>query len=99
MAISAALNEGVVKLSDTINCEGGIWYFKGKPLRDHGHYEVLTVENVITKSSNIGTAKIAIMMGEQRLYDYVRAFGFGSRTGITLDGRDLGDGTRGEGLG
>jgi len=41
---------------------------------------------VITKSSNIGTAKIAIMMGEQRLYDYVRAFGFGSRTGITLDG-------------
>ena len=86
VAISAALNEGVVKLSDMINCERGIWYFKGKALHDKGHYETLTVEHVITKSSNIGTAKIAIMMGEQRLYDYVRAFGFGSGTGITLGG-------------
>jgi cell division protein FtsI/penicillin-binding protein 2 len=90
VAISAALNEGVVKLSDMINCEGGIWYFMGKPLRDHGHYDVLSVENVITKSSNIGTAKIAIMMGEKRLYDYIRGFGFGSRTGITLDGEVVG---------
>jgi cell division protein FtsI (penicillin-binding protein 3) len=90
VAISAALNEGVVKLSDTIHCENGIWYFMGKPLRDHGHHEVLTVEEVITKSSNIGTAKIALMMGEQRLYDYVRGFGFGSRTGITLDGEVFG---------
>jgi cell division protein FtsI/penicillin-binding protein 2 len=90
VAISAALNEGVVKLTDTIDCEGGIWYFMGRPLRDHGRHENLSVENVITKSSNIGTAKIAIMMGERRLYDYVRAFGFGSRTGITLDGEVFG---------
>ena len=90
VAISAALNEGVVRLKDTIDCEGGTWYFMGKPLRDHGHYNVLNVEEVITKSSNIGTAKIAIMMGEQRLYDYVRGFGFGSRTGITLDGEIFG---------
>lgn len=90
VAISAALNEGVVKLSDTIHCENGMWYFMGKPLRDHGQHDVLSVEEVITKSSNIGTAKIAIMMGEQRLYDYVRGFGFGSRTGITLDGEVFG---------
>jgi cell division protein FtsI/penicillin-binding protein 2 len=90
VAISAALNEGVVKLSDMINCEGGTWHFMGKPLRDHGHYDVLSVENVITKSSNIGTAKIALMMGEKRLYDYIRGFGFGSRTGITLDGEVVG---------
>jgi cell division protein FtsI (penicillin-binding protein 3) len=90
VTISAALNEEVVKLSDTINCENGIWYFMGKPLRDSGPHDFLTVENVVTKSSNIGTAKIAIMMGERRLYDYVRAFGFGSRTGITLDGEVFG---------
>jgi cell division protein FtsI/penicillin-binding protein 2 len=90
VAISAALNEGVVKLGDMIDCEGGTWYFRGRPLRDHGGHEALSVENVITKSSNIGTAKIALMMGEQRLYDYVRAFGFGSRTGITLDGEVFG---------
>ena len=90
VTISAALNEEVVKLSDTINCENGIWYFMGRPLRDSGPHDFLTVENVVTKSSNIGTAKIAILMGERRLYDYVRAFGFGSRTGITLDGEVFG---------
>jgi cell division protein FtsI/penicillin-binding protein 2 len=86
VTIAAALNEGVVKLTDNIDCEGGTWYFRGKPLRDHGHNEVMSVESVITKSSNIGTAKIALMMGERRLYDYVRGFGFGSLTGITLGG-------------
>jgi len=86
VAISAALNEGVVKLTDMINCEGGTWHFMGRPLRDHGHYDVLSVEQVITKSSNIGTAKIAVMLGEHQLYEYVRVFGFGSRTGISLDG-------------
>jgi cell division protein FtsI/penicillin-binding protein 2 len=90
VTIAAALNEGVVKLNDNIDCEGGLWYFRGKPLRDHGHNEVMSVESVITKSSNIGTAKIALMMGERRLYDYVRSFGFGSRTGITLDGEVIG---------
>lgn len=90
VTISAALNEEVVKLSDIINCENGIWHFMGTPLRDSGPHDFLTVENVVTKSSNIGTAKIALMMGERRLYDYVRAFGFGSRTGITLDGEVFG---------
>jgi cell division protein FtsI/penicillin-binding protein 2 len=90
VTISAALNEGVVKLTDTIDCEGGTWHFMGRPLRDHGHYDVLTVEQVITKSSNIGTAKIGLMLGERQLYDYVRAYGFGSRTGLTLDGELFG---------
>src|SRR5208282_6098930 len=46
----------------------------------------LTTESIITKSSNIGAAKIGIRLGEDRLYDYVRDFGFGQRTGISLPG-------------
>src|SRR3989442_11817600 len=42
---------------------------------DHLPYGVLSVENIITKSSNIGAAKIGIKMGESRLYDYMRNFG------------------------
>jgi len=44
------------------------------------------VENIITKSSNIGAAKIGIKMGESRLYDYIRNYGFGTPTGLPLQG-------------
>jgi cell division protein FtsI (penicillin-binding protein 3) len=86
VVVSAALNEDLISLSDTLDCEQGSFHFMGKVLRDHERYGVLTVENIITKSSNIGAAKIGIKMGEQRLYDYIRAFGFGTRTGIALPG-------------
>ncbi len=87
VVVSAALNEQAITLQDTFFCENGTWMFKGKPLRDHEHYADLTVEKIITKSSNIGSAKIAVQrLGEEKLYDYAKRFGFGSRTGITLDG-------------
>jgi cell division protein FtsI/penicillin-binding protein 2 len=50
----------------------------------------LSVEQIITKSSNIGAAKIGIKMGAPRVYDYMRAFGFGTRTGIPLQGEVAG---------
>ncbi len=84
--IAAGLQENLVRLSDTINCENGLWYYAGRPLKDHGHYGVITVETIVGKSSNIGTAKVALMLGQDRLYRYVRAFGFGQKTEVTLDG-------------
>ena len=87
VVVAAALNEDTVKLTDMIDCENGAFHYQGKVLHDHGHYGVLTVENIISKSSNIGAAKIGIYkLGEQKLYQYIRAFGFGSKTGITLGG-------------
>ena len=88
VVISAALNEGLVTPSDVFFCENGRWMFKGRPLHDHDHgYGNLTVEGIITKSSNIGSAKIAVYkLGEEKLYDYMMRFGFGQPTGITLDG-------------
>jgi cell division protein FtsI/penicillin-binding protein 2 len=84
VVVSGALNEGTVRLSDTFDCEHGHFFFAGRTLHDHESYGVLSVENIITKSSNIGAAKIGIQMGENRLYDYVRRFGFGSATGVPL---------------
>ena len=86
VAISAALNENVIRLADMINCENGLWHYAGKPLKDHGHYGVIPFEMVVAKSSNIGTAKVGLMLGEERLFKYLTGFGFGSRTGVTLDG-------------
>ena len=86
VVVSGALNEGLVTLNDRFHCENGAFVFAGKRLHDHHPYGILSVENIITKSSNIGAAKIGIKMGEQELHDYIRAFGFGSRTGIPLPG-------------
>jgi cell division protein FtsI/penicillin-binding protein 2 len=86
VVVSGALNEGVVRLSDTFDCEHGHFHFAGRPLHDHESYGVLSVENIITHSSNIGAAKIGIKMGERRLYDYIRNYGFGTRTGLPLQG-------------
>lgn len=86
VVVSGALNEKLVSLSDVFNTENGRWRYGGSSLKDdHGH-ERLNVRDIIAKSSNIGSAKIALMMGEQRLIDYIRAFGFHQRTGISLPG-------------
>jgi cell division protein FtsI/penicillin-binding protein 2 len=87
---SGALNDGVVRPTDIVDCERGEFVFAGRRLHDHVKLGMLTVEQVITKSSNIGAAKIGIKLGEQRLYDYIRDFGFGTRTGIPLQGEIAG---------
>lgn len=86
VAVSGALNDGVVRLQDTFDCEHGRFAFAGRILHDHDSYGPLSVERIITKSSNIGAAKIGIKLGEPRLHDYVRNFGFGAKTGLPLLG-------------
>jgi len=84
VVVSGALNEKIVKLGDEFDCEHGTFYFAGKALHDHEAYGILSVENIITKSSNIGAAKIGIEMGETNLHQYILNYGFGKRTGIPL---------------
>jgi cell division protein FtsI/penicillin-binding protein 2 len=90
VVVSGALNEGAVRLTDTFDCERGHFAFAGRVLHDHEAYGVLTAESIITKSSNIGAAKIGIRLGQDRLYDYAWDFGFGQRTGIPLPGEARG---------
>jgi len=87
VVVSGALSEKVITLNDVFNCEHGHFSFAGKVLHDHESYGPLSVEQIITKSSNIGAAKIAIeRLHEEKLYEYIRNFGFGERTGIPLPG-------------
>ncbi len=90
VVVAAALNEGIVSLSDQFDCEQGQFMYAGRLLHDHKKYGILSVESIITKSSNIGAAKIGINLGQPRLYDYIRRFGFGERTGIVLPGEEHG---------
>ncbi len=86
VVVSAALNEGLVKLTDVFDCEQGRFHYGGRILQDHERYGALSVERIITKSSNIGAAKIGLLLGQERLYDYIRQFGFGANTGLPMIG-------------
>ena len=90
VVVSAALNEQIVTLNEQFDCENGVFHFAGYKLHDHHPYGVLSVENIITKSSNIGAAKIGIKMGQAQLYEYMRNFGFGTPTGLPLAGEGCG---------
>jgi cell division protein FtsI/penicillin-binding protein 2 len=90
VVVSGALNNGVVKLTDQFDCEHGHFAYAGRILHDHEPFGILTTEGIITKSSNIGAAKIGIKLGEQSLYDYAWDYGFGQRTGIPLPGEARG---------
>jgi len=85
VVVSGALNDATVTLKDVFDCERGKFFYAGRLLHDHGTgYGELTVENIITKSSNIGAAKIGIKMGSRRLSEYMFDYGFGMRTGVQL---------------
>ena len=84
VVVAAALNEGIVRLDQQFDCENGRFLYNRRILHDHHSYGLLTVEDILVKSSNIGAAKIGLRLGPQRLYDYVRRFGFGAPTGIDL---------------
>jgi cell division protein FtsI/penicillin-binding protein 2 len=86
VVVSGALNDGTVRLDDLFDCEHGHFLYAGHVLHDHEPYGNLTVEQIITYSSNIGAAKVGIKMGSNRLYDYICSYGFGVQTGIPLPG-------------
>ena len=98
VVVSGALNDGVVQLNDTFDCEHGHFAYAGRILHDHEPFGILTTEGIITKSSNIGAAKIGIRLGEDRLYDYAWDYGFGQRTGIPLPGEVARHFASGQGL-
>lgn len=83
---SGALNERVVNERSQIFCENGRFAYGGRILRDHHGYGAMTPHGILVKSSNIGSAKMALMMGDEKFYEYVRRFGFGERTGVELPG-------------
>jgi len=86
VAAAAVLNEHKLGLGSTVFCENGLWNFGGTALHDHRAFTDLSVKDILVKSSNIGAAKLALTVGEQKFYEYIRRFGFGERTGIELPG-------------
>lgn len=87
---SAALNERVIDENTMIFCENGRFAYGGAILRDHHGYGDMNIRGILMKSSNIGSAKLALRLGDERYYEYVRRFGFGEVTGVDLPGEVYG---------
>jgi cell division protein FtsI (penicillin-binding protein 3)/stage V sporulation protein D (sporulation-specific penicillin-binding protein) len=79
MTLASALNERVVNLDTQIFCENGKFFYANTWLHDTHENGMLSVRDVVAKSSNIGFAKIAFAMGQDRFFHYVTAFGYGKR--------------------
>jgi cell division protein FtsI (penicillin-binding protein 3) len=83
---SAALEEKKVTEQDTFFCENGAYKFAGHVLHDHKSHGTLTFKEVIEQSSNIGTVKVAQLLGPTLFHKYIKLFGFGSKLGIDIPG-------------
>jgi cell division protein FtsI (penicillin-binding protein 3) len=83
---SAALDEKKVSEEDRFFCENGSYRVANHILHDHQPHGWLTFTGVIEQSSNIGTCKIAQLLGANEVYRYIRLFGFGGKSGVDLPG-------------
>lgn len=82
--VAAALEDGAYGPNTPIDCHMGTWMLQGKPITDHEGFGVLPLIDTFVHSSNIAMAQVGLRLGPEKLYHYLRRFGFAERTGIGL---------------
>jgi cell division protein FtsI (penicillin-binding protein 3) len=90
VTIAGALEEKVTRPDELFDCQMGSILFNGMRIHDSRPHGLLTVSDVLAESSDVGSIKIGMRLGEDRFYKYIRAFGFGQQTGIELPGETRG---------
>lgn len=84
VTIAAAVDQGLVRPDDVIDCQMGSIVVNGMRIRDDHRWGDLTVADILAHSSEVGAIKIGLRLGEDRFYKYIHEFGFGEQTGIEL---------------
>src|SRR5450755_2986203 len=90
ITLAAAFDQGVIRPDDIFDCEHGSIVLSGHRIHDHKPFGLLNVAAILANSSDVGAIKIALQVGPPRFYDYIRAFGFGSPTGVDMPGESRG---------
>jgi penicillin-binding protein 2 len=90
VTISAAVDQGLARPNELIDCQRGSIVLFGHRIHDWHPWGVIPVSEVLAESSDVGAIKIALRMGDERMYKYIRSFGFGQQTGIELPGETRG---------
>ena len=83
---AAALDGAGVEPTDIVDCQGGVMTMYGRTFHDDkdDHFGRVTVQYALEHSSDVGAAKMAMKLGNDKFYSYMKGFGFGERTGIEL---------------
>jgi len=90
VAFSAAIEKGLAKPDDHIDCQMGSITVAKRLIHDHHPFGVLTIADALAKSSNVAAIKLGLRVGDPTMFDYINRFGFGARTGIELPGETAG---------
>jgi cell division protein FtsI (penicillin-binding protein 3) len=90
VTIAAALEEKLTRPDEVFDCQMGSIVINGMRIRDSKPHGLLSVAGILAESSDVGAIKIALRLGEERFYKYIRAFGFGQQTGIEVPGETRG---------
>src|SRR5271169_645290 len=90
VTISAGLEEKITRPDEMFDCQMGSIVINGMRIRDSKPHGVLSVADILAESSDVGAIKVALRLGEDRFYKYIRSFGFGQQTGIELPGEARG---------
>jgi cell division protein FtsI/penicillin-binding protein 2 len=90
VAFAAALEKGLAKPTDKIDCQMGSITVAKRLIHDHLPFGTLTITEALAKSSNVAAIKLGLRVGDQTMHDYITRFGFGSRTGVELPGETAG---------
>lgn len=90
VAYSGAIEEKLVKPTDMIDCQMGSITLFGRTVHDSHPHGVLTITEALAQSSNVAAIKLGMKLGDVRLFDYIRRFGFGAKTGVELPGETRG---------
>jgi cell division protein FtsI (penicillin-binding protein 3) len=90
VTLAAAMDQNLIRSEDVFDCGNGAVVVAGHTIHDHKKYGMLTVSEILAKSSDVGAIKIALRLGSPKFYEYIKGFGFGSFTGIDLPGESRG---------
>ena len=89
---ASAMDAQVAKPDDPIDCQGGAITIAGRVIHDNQgeHMGVVPLHKALEQSSDVAAIKLALKLGPDRFYKYIRDFGFGARTGAELPGETRG---------
>ena len=90
ITLSAALETTKLGPASIIPCGGGKITLFGRTIHDHSNYWSLSMEDVLARSSNIGAINIGLTVGQNKMFEYLRRYGIGARTGVPLPGESPG---------
>jgi cell division protein FtsI (penicillin-binding protein 3) len=90
ITIAGALEEGITRPSEVVDCQMGKIVVAGRLIHDHKPFGLLTVAGILAQSSDVGAIKIGLRLGAPKFDQYIRLFGFGRLSGIELPGENRG---------